>query len=205
MYDSGMTAKNYILSVKNESDITIVIPDESWYRWLSAVEQVLYTEVFKEYDIVTMDIDASDTINVYFRDIPVPSGVDTVIFDDIVTVFLDGMELERSGQISALQYPEKPLYWTDNAGRLCAQSPVYAEQLIVVYRKRPTIKSVINCNASVMVPVEWIDLIGAKLRGEAYKIANEDGLSAKWLNDYNTQLESLKVWAMKRNERYGNR
>ena len=54
-----------------------------------------------------------------------------------------------------------------------------------------------------MVPMEWLDLVGAKMRGEAYKIANEDGLSAKWLNDYNTQLEYLKIWAAKRNERYG--
>jgi hypothetical protein len=46
-------------------------------------------------------------------------------------------------------------------------------------------------------------MVAAKMRGEAYKIANEDGLAAKWLADYNAQLESFKVWAADRNHRYG--
>jgi hypothetical protein len=36
-----------------------------------------------------------------------------------------------------------------------------------------------------------------------YKIANEDGLSAKWLSEYNVQLENFKVWAAERMTRYG--
>jgi hypothetical protein len=51
--------------------------------------------------------------------------------------------------------------------------------------------------------VEWLDLLAARMRGEAYKVANEDGLAGKWMNDYNMQLESFKIWAAKRNERYG--
>lgn len=204
MYDSGITAKNFIDSVKEESDITIVIPDASWYRWLASVEQILYTEVFKEYDVVKKDItDSSAEVTVSLADLPVASGCDSITFDDVIAVFMDYLELERSGETAALQYPEKPLYYTDYSGKLYARSPIYAEQMLIVYRKRPPIKTATSTTSHVMVPVEWLDLVGAKLRGEAYKIANEDGLSAKWLNDYNTQLESLKVWAAKRNERYG--
>lgn len=204
MYDSGITAKNFIDSVKEESDITIVIPDASWYRWLASVEQILYTEVFQEYDVIKVDVsDSSEEVTVTLKDAVVASDCATLTFDDVIAVFMDYLELERSGETAALQYPEKPLYYTDYSGKLYARSPIYAEQMVIVYRKRPPVKTETSTTAHVMVPVEWLDLVGAKLRGEAYKIANEDGLSAKWLNDYNTQLESLKVWASKRNERYG--
>ena len=45
-----------------------------------------------------------------------------------------------------------------------------------------------------MVPYEFIDIIKAKLRGEAYKLANEDALAAKWLQDYNAQLQDFAAW-----------
>ena len=54
-----------------------------------------------------------------------------------------------------------------------------------------------------MLPYEWLELVMSKLRGEAYKIANDDGQAAKWLEDYNAQLSSFTEWARKRQERYG--
>ena len=56
---------------------------------------------------------------------------------------------------------------------------------------------------NVMVPLEFIDLVKAKLRGEAYKLANEDVLSAKWLNDYNILLENFKMWISEKNSNFG--
>jgi hypothetical protein len=46
-------------------------------------------------------------------------------------------------------------------------------------------------------------MLAARLRAEAYKIANEDGQAGKWMQDYNAQLETFGVWAARRNERYG--
>ena len=54
-----------------------------------------------------------------------------------------------------------------------------------------------------MLPPELIDLAKAKLRGEAYKLANEDGLAAKWLNDYNVLLETFKVWIQSKAPAFG--
>jgi hypothetical protein len=56
---------------------------------------------------------------------------------------------------------------------------------------------------NIALPPEFIDLISSRVRGEIYKIVNEDGLSAKWLSDYNSQLENFKIWAMSRNLRFG--
>ena len=58
-------------------------------------------------------------------------------------------------------------------------------------------------NDNVMVPVEFIDLVKAKLRGEAYKLVNEDGIAAKWLNDYNMLLETFKAWIFDKSANFG--
>jgi hypothetical protein len=77
-------------------------------------------------------------------------------------------------------------------------------QVTIVYRIRPVIKTEDNAEVlNVALPVEYLDMAGAKIRGEAYKIANEDGLAAKWLADYNQQVENFKIWASSRNERFG--
>ena len=74
MYDSGITAKDFIATVKDEADITIVIPDANWYRWISTVEQILYTEVFKEYDILRVDlVNQSDEVVLNLSDAHVAS------------------------------------------------------------------------------------------------------------------------------------
>ena len=58
-------------------------------------------------------------------------------------------------------------------------------------------------NSNVMVPLEFIDLVKAKLRGEAYKLANEDDIAAKWLNDYNILLETFKAWISEKSSNFG--
>jgi hypothetical protein len=74
--------------------------------------------------------------------------------------------------------------------------------IVLIVRLRPALKGE-NSADEVALPPEFVDLATARMRGEIYKIANEDGLAAKWLSDYNSQLESFKIWAAKRNERFG--
>ena len=54
-----------------------------------------------------------------------------------------------------------------------------------------------------MVPVEFIDLVKAKLRGEAYKLVNEGEIAAMWLNDYNILLETFKAWISEKAPNFG--
>jgi hypothetical protein len=69
---------------------------------------------------------------------------------------------------------------------------------------KPELKTISNyASKYVMLPIEFIDLIKAKLRGEAYKYANEDNLAAKWLNDYNVLVETFKAWLSNKQPEFG--
>lgn len=202
MYDSGIKCSDYIDSVIAETDISAVIPTASWYRWLSVVEQFLYTEVINECVFADMQYSGITDGRVTLSSLTVPSGCAAVTYDDIVSVLADGRELERSGAKGMTDFADKDLYYTDYSGVLILNPTETPYEIRIIYRLKPLAKAQ-NSTANVMIPIEFIDMAGARMRGEAYKIANEDGLAGKWLADYNTQLESFKIWAQKRNERYG--
>ena len=203
MYNSGTTAAELIAAVKNEADISMTIPDSVWIRAINTVEQLLYTEFLQEYASCKLPYaDILEDIIPLSGILPIQRGADIPNYDDIVKVFADDLEIERSGVIGATEFPEKDLYYTDYNGNLVLNLADYADEITIVFRIRPKLKAVGSVDI-VAVPPEFLDLVAAKMRGEAYKIANEDGLAAKWLADYNAQLESFKVWAAARNQRYG--
>lgn len=203
MYDSGIAARTLISNVSSEADITIPIDSESWYRWINAVEQFVYTEILNEYTSVTLNYAelTNDTINLN-NDITTANGCAAPNFDDIIKIYADETELDRTSVISGLIFVDKPLYYTDYSGNIKMNLTGYPENIVIVYRLRPELKSSLT-DRNINIPIEFIDMLAARMRGEAYKIANEDNLSAKWLSDYNIQLESFKLWATRRNERYG--
>lgn len=202
MYDSGITAAELIESVRGEADISPEIPDSFLYRIINTVEQFIYTEILKEYVAETIDYADITDDALDLSGLNVPSGAASVGYDDVIRIFADGEEIEKSGAAGALQFTEKQLYYTRFDGKVIFSLSSYPVQITVIYRLRPILKNETN-NGIISLPPEFIELMAARMRGEAYKIANEDGLAAKWLSDYNTQLESFKIWAAARNERYG--
>ena len=54
-----------------------------------------------------------------------------------------------------------------------------------------------------MLPYEFLDMVKAKLRGEAYKIANENSIAANWLNDYNAILMDFRAWVETKRASFG--
>jgi len=202
MYKSGITAAELIESLREEADISIAVPNSAWVRAINAVEQFLYTEVLREYIAVRVDYDdvADDTIVI--GEIPVPTGAAVPEFDDIIRVFADENEVERTGAVGFYEFPEKQLYCPGYDGTMKLNLPETPDEIILIVRLRPALKEE-NSADEVALPPEFIDLAASRMRGEIYKIANEDGLAAKWLADYNSLLESFKIWAAKRNERFG--
>ena len=131
----------------------------------------------------------------------VPDGENAVRFEDIHAIYADETQLIKSTVTSGMLFPNTYYKIQNDIGLNLKNQP---EKLKVIYFVRPALKTEQNISTDiVMLPVEFIDLVKAKLRGEAYKLANENSLAAKWINDYNVLLEIFKAWLSEKQSGFG--
>lgn len=208
MFDSGITGEKLVKQVRSEADISFPIPDDSFYRWITSVEQLLYSELIQERKMVTLDCPTKGYAYGEFplSDLVPDYGEADVEFRDIVKVYAvygeKAIELSKTDVVSGFVFYDKNLYWQNGDevhystvdGYLC-------DKIVVIYVVRPKVNT--DGTAHVMFPPEFVELVACKLRGEAYKLSNEDALSAKWMASYNTELDNFKTWMIGKNERYG--
>ena len=199
MFDSGIKASALIEQIENEADIAIPIAKESFVSWLNALEQLLYTELIQEQGKIELDgvngsVVGIDTLNV-------PNGENAIRFEDIHTIYADKTQLIESTAASGVIFPDTFYKIGVDIGLNLKKQP---EKVTIIYFVKPELKTTDNISTkNVMIPVEFIDLAKAKLRGEAYKVANEMELSAMWLNDYNVLLETFKAWLSGKQPEFG--
>lgn len=199
MFDSGIKAADLIEQIKDEADIAIPIPDINYIAWLNAVEQLLYTELIQEQGEIKLDSVSGGVISI--SDLSVPSGESEVRFEDIHAVYADKTQLIKSTLASGVIFPNTYYKTRNNIGLSLTEQP---QTVKIIYFIRPALKTEANIGTEyVKVPLEFTELVKAKLRGEAYKLANEDSLSAKWINDYNILLETFKAWLKNKQPEFG--
>lgn len=192
MFNSNIKVSDLINSIKDEADIALSIPDDSFISWLNSLEQTLYSEIIKEQAECEFDGDLSSIVK---------EGCDEVRFEDIHAVYADDIQLKATTLTSGFIFPNT-YYKKEN--NIAFSEDVGDKAIRITYFVRPELKKADNISGTtVMLPPEFIDLAKAKLRGEAYKLANEDGLAAKWLNDYNVLLETFKVWIQSKAPAFG--
>lgn len=199
MFDSGIKASALIEQIENEADIAIPIAKENYVSWLNALEQLLYTEIIQEQGKIELDgvkgsVIGIDTLNV-------PNGENAVRFEDIHAIYADQTQLIESTVASGVIFPDTYYKIGNDIGVNLKREP---EKVKIIYFVKPELKTTDNISTkNVMIPVEFIDLVKAKLRGEAYKVANEDSIAAKWINDYNILLETFKAWISEKQPEFG--
>ena len=199
MFDSGIKASALIEQIENEADIAIPIAKESYVSWLNALEQLLYTELIQEQGKIELNgvngsVIGIDTLNV-------PNGETAVRFEDIHAIYADQTQLIESTVASGVIFPDTYYKIGNDIGVNLKKEP---EKVKIVYFVKPELKTTDNISTlNVMIPVEFIDLAKAKLRGEAYKVANEGELAAMWINDYNVLLETFKAWLSGKQPEFG--
>ncbi len=201
MFDSGITAKSLIDGIIAEADIALSIQPPVYIDWLNATEQLLYTEVIKEQKSIELTY-STDEIAMSALAV---QGENSKRFEDVYAVFADSTQLIKStltsGVIFKDTYYKKVDQPDDKIGLNLSKTP---ENIKIIYFVKPELKTISNyASKYVMLPIEFIDLIKAKLRGEAYKYANEDNLAAKWLNDYNVLVETFKAWLSNKQPEFG--
>ena len=209
MFDSGISVKKLIDGLQSEVDIALEIPDETYIEWLNSLQQLLYTEVIKEQKKTTLQGTMQNPISLSL--IMKESNENTPIFEDIHAVYADGVQLIQSTLTSGVIFPNT--YYKNN-NKIGYRTKTPPQEMIIIHIVKPALVTVTshgntkdaddNGNPiNVMVPIEFIDLVKSKLRGEAYKLANEDALAAKWLNDYNTHLETFRAWIAEKESNFG--
>ena len=199
MFDSGILASDLIDEIKEEADIAISIPDATYVSWLNALEQLLYTEVIREQGKIELEGTDRSVINI--DTMVVPANENSVRFEDIHAVYADSAQLIESTAASSIIFPNTYYKLGENIGLNLQQAP---EKMRIIYFVKPALKTEANMDqTNVMLPVEFIDLARAKLRGEAYKLANEDNIASKWLADYNVLLETFKAWLTSKQPSFG--
>ena len=112
-------------------------------------------------------------------------------------------ELQKTSIHTIFAYYDGPVV-TDKRDDVYATFEILSKEIVIIFIVKPELVTTANMsNSNVMVPIEFIDLVKAKLRGEAYKLMNEDSYAAKWLNDYNILVESFKVWIEDKKPKFG--
>jgi hypothetical protein len=203
MFDSGISVNDLVKELNTEVDIALDIPNATYVQWLNSLQQLLYTEVIKEQKNAVLSPPFENNL-IDMSSISIDDNENQPRFEDIHTVYADDVQLIKTTVASGVIFPNTFFRVTDKCAINTINTP---KNVRIVYFVKPALVTVdeedtIN-DANVAVPVEFIDLVKAKLRGEAYKLANEDNISAKWLNDYNVLLEAFKVWIGEKKPDFG--
>ena len=203
MFDCGISAAELIEDVISEADIAIPISNRQYVQWLNSLEQMLYTEIIKEQHRIT--ISAADNNIIDLEAAETSENQARLRFEDIYAVYTDnGVQLTKTTVTSGTIFPNS-YYKQDN--NMAYNTLFPAESIDIVYFIRPALKAVDETDAvregNINVPPEFIDLIKTKLRAEAYKLANEDSIAAKWISDYNVLLETFKEWINNKAPQFG--
>lgn len=195
MFNSGKSVAELITELRDEVDIALEIPTSTYLVWLNSIEQLCYSEIIKEQREITI---ANPSHTILLTSLTVSEDEAPVRFEDIYAVYADGVQLMKTTLASGRIFPDTYYKQMDDLG---LNLPYMTKELKVIYFVRPKIKT--SEEGSVMMPIEFIDLVKAKMRGEAYKLVNEDALAGKWLNDYNVLLETFKVWCNNKASQFG--
>lgn len=199
MFDSGISASSLIAELKSEIDVAIPISNKSYVESLNSLEQLLYTEIIREQRKAAVSLPDPFFFGSFdLSAVTVGEGEKQVVFEDVYALYdPDGVQYKKTNPatcrfIKNTWCKEDENYIDVNSGDIVLNT------VDIVYFVRPALKTVNGSDVvgtgNVMLPAEFIDLAKAKLRADAYKIANEDALAAKWIADYNVLLENFKAW-----------
>lgn len=202
MFDSGISAKELIESVKSEVDVALPIPNASYVMWLNSLEQMFYSSIIQEQNIITVNNPTSETI--VLSDLVTSDNEAAVRFDDIYTVYADSVQLIKTNAASGQIFPNCYYKVNNNMAFNTFKKP---ERLDIVYSIKPALKTVDDSDevqdGNVMLPIEFIEIAKSKLRAEAYMIENEYTPAANWINNYNILLENFKQWLLEHAAQFG--
>lgn len=198
MFNSGVSANDIVALIKDEVDIAAEIPDTTYIGWINSLEWLLYTEIIKE-QRATEYVPKEDTVDlIALENLAIGEDEDAIRFEDVHAVYADKTQLIKSTVASGVIFPDTYFKKDNDLAVNLSKKP---EKIKVCYFVKPKKKE--TGDETVALPFEFLDLMKAKLRGEAYKIANEGEIAAMWINDYNVLLNDFAHWISEKAPEFG--
>lgn len=206
IFDSGVNVSAFISQMQEEFEPYNGVARWRLVEWINALEQLIYSDIvqYESYGEVEAKLDETyGTQNYLDEDInyisfKIHPELSAIRAGDIFAVKADGVMLA-----SGRDYDSDMIdgTWYDRRGRLHVNVGFRPKVITVYFYARPKLISEENiAERDVHVPPEFIDLFRTRIRGEFYKLVNEDMLAAKWVNEYNAILEDFKEWCKRREE-----
>lgn len=196
MFKSGITVKELIDQVQNEVDIAIDVGNDAVLQSYNGLIAGLYRDIVHS-EKVERYTDFSDVK--YGKTITWEAnhgseGVYRVYTEDL-------FELEKVNPSFAL-VTDRMCWFTSGAKQITLRN-FDEDACLVVYHEMPEEMDYKKKNDNdelliektyVPVPIDFIDMVKAKIRGDMYNISNDDDLAAKWYNIYNARIEDFKIF-----------
>ena len=170
--------------------------------WLNSLQWLLYSAIIKEQNDLIITEPQEDVIQLASLDVsdneaPIP-------FEDIYAVYADTTQLIKTSITSGFVFPDCFYKKGDNLAVKMQKTPNFIK---LIYHIKPKLIKVNENNeiqdGNVMIPIEFIELVKSKLRGEAYSLENQYGPASNWLNNYNILLENFKQWLSDKAQQFG--
>lgn len=194
IYTSSYTGASLVDSVKAELEVIPLPADTAFTRWLSSLEQLAWSEVIRMKRVARV---LAENGRLQLGGISVPQDEDAVCAADVCAVYVDGVQaMHGTAEESFLFSPETAVWHREGEREIAVSGVREGAEAAVVYFVRP--KRRVTLAAAVPLPDEFIELAASRIKGEAYRAANEDVLAAKWLADYNQRLEAFQNWCDRR-------
>ena len=201
IYSSTVTAAELVAAVRSELEIIPLPAEASFARWLGSLEQLAWSEVIRLRRAAHVLVDGGKVI---LDGLYIPDGEDRVLASDVCNVYLDGLQvMHGSAEEGYLFAPETAVWHVSGEQEITVDGAEEGSAATVIYYARPERRNTLEGN--IALPDEFIELAASRLRGEAYRAANEDVLAAKWLGDYNQKLDAFQNWCDRRRPGGGRR
>lgn len=196
MYKSGVTVSALLEQINNEVDIAFDIDVDVMLQSYNGLIIGLYRDIIKNEVVskVSTALTKGDG-ELAFQEEAFKS-------EQIYRVYTDKLfEAEKVNPTYALitdrtcWYPlgDKAIYLR-NFDSEFAYIVYYESPEVVSYNKETGAFINDDAIAGIPLPIDFLDMIKAKIRGDMYAIANDDDLASKWYGIYNSRIEDFKMW-----------
>ena len=203
MFTSTTDVRTLLDETISEMGLYEEIPRATYRRVLNETIGRLYGELVREEREVlcSPDIDGAVAIS----SVSLPSDNAPLREEDILGIHKGSQVIHYLPPSRFhLVLDEDGNFYTVKDQSILFTPPFTGHGMRIIYLCRPKPYSESDEGRMLPIPDEYLSLLRAKLRGEIFKLANEDSLAAKWLGEYNAALPAFAAYCERaRRERVG--